>query len=356
MEKEIRQSNIELLRVVLILMIICHHVVVHGLGLKNILSDDFEITNSTRIEVILNSFLVLGVNTFVFISGYFGIKFNIKKVIFIVVQVVGYSVVFYLAAVYLNKIDFDIAAFGNSFFPIGNNTWWFITKYIGLFFLSPFLNAGIETIKKPELSYVIIGLFVLNCTISFFFGGISGSGYSLFNFIFLYLIGRIIRQNEFEIKNPILILLTCTGIICVLGLFFVHLEMYKLVWHLYYYNNPILILSAISLFFIFYKLKIKYNKIINVIAKTVLGIYIIHDYQRIRDYLANMVDTLRSNHSENILILSLMLMLLILSIFLISSLIEFIRLSVYNSLIASRFTSRLITVANTKYIKWQRKK
>ncbi len=47
-------------------MIICHHTIVHGFGLKDITLTNFEIKQSTYAQVILNSFFVIGVNGFVF--------------------------------------------------------------------------------------------------------------------------------------------------------------------------------------------------------------------------------------------------------------------------------------------------
>lgn len=353
--KKTRESNIELLRITLMLMIISHHVIVHGLGLKNIILPENKISNSVYIEFLLNSFLVIGVNVFVFISGYFGIKFNLKRIISIVIQAISYSVIFYLALCLINKADFNIVSFIKSFFPISLNIWWFITTYFGLYILAPFLNAGMKNIPKPEFSYILIGIFILNCFSSFIFGGISKNGYDLFNFIFLYLLGRIFKQNDMTIKYAGATLLLCTGTVAVLGSIFVYLNKYSLAWHLFYYNNPVLILSAVSLFFIFQNLKVGNNRYINNTAQLILGVYMIHDYPYIRNWLIGIVDFLRTNY--NMALLPFLLVALILSIFIISSLIEYSRLSLYNSisnrvnetLRINEYKSKLLTFANKRY-------
>jgi surface polysaccharide O-acyltransferase-like enzyme len=51
-------------------------------------------------------------------------------------------------------------------------------------------------------------------------------------------------------------------------------------------NSPLVLISSISLFLIFENFNI-YNKTINFISKTTLGIYIIHDNKIIREYLWN---------------------------------------------------------------------
>lgn len=88
-----RSSNLELLRILAIIMIIAHHYSVHG---------GWDIPNELSYNRIIVQFLSLGgklgVNCFVLITGYFMInsKFNIKKFAKIVGQVFFYSVVIML--------------------------------------------------------------------------------------------------------------------------------------------------------------------------------------------------------------------------------------------------------------------
>lgn len=80
----------------------------------------------------------------------------------------------------------------------------------------------------------------------------------------------------------------------------------------------------------------------------------IHDYPRIRNYIAGFVELLKNNFNENIALLSVILTILILSIFIVSSLIEYLRLSLYNSIFNKikdsfkirEYKSKLITFAN----------
>ena len=59
-----RQSNIELLRIISILMIVIHHVLVHGI---------YNAVNNSTLHFI-DSFVIYGVNIFLLISGYFTIN------------------------------------------------------------------------------------------------------------------------------------------------------------------------------------------------------------------------------------------------------------------------------------------
>lgn len=326
-EKVLRESNIELLRIVLIMMIISHHIIVHGLDLRSITNSNFQVKDSTYIELVLNSFFVIGVNGFVFVSGYFGIKFNIKRIISILIQAVFYSLTFYLIAFAMNQIEFSLASFWKAFFPISTNVWWFITTYIGLYFIAPFLNAGMKSIEKQELSYVFLGLFILNCILGSYWGGISGNGYTLFNFIFIYLIARLMRQNDLKIDKAKLTLLFSFMVTSIWAIILLYFDDHESVWQLFYYNNPLLILSAISLFFIFHKLKLKFNKYINLLAQTVLGVYMIHDYHRHRKFLIEIVNSLSDNYDSFIFVM--LLAMLVVGIFLFCSLIELLRLNIF---------------------------
>jgi len=323
MEK--RQSNIELLRIILMLMIISHHILVHGFGLEHLTAQEYKIDSNTYVELVFNSFLVIGVNCFVFISGFFGIKFNLKKVISIVVKAVTYSVSLYLVFCMLSKVEFSIGAFIKSFFPISTNLWWFVTTYVGLYFLSPFLNAGVEKLDYRGLWIVLVGYFVLNCMSSFMFGGISKDGYHIFHFIFLYLLGRFMRVNKITVKNPLLVVLFCTFIIGLLVSVSMFLHRTSLAWHLFYYNNPLIVLSAIALFFLFIDLKINNNGFVNGLAQCVFGVYMIHDYPLVRVFLTNLVDSLQQEFMGHETVLLLIFIVLVLSVFLTSSLIEYIR-------------------------------
>ena len=68
----IRESNMELLRVLCMLFIVCGHIT---LAHKSDLMGD----SSYYINYFFRSFAVVAVNVYVLISGYYGIKLKVKK-------------------------------------------------------------------------------------------------------------------------------------------------------------------------------------------------------------------------------------------------------------------------------------
>lgn len=332
MERKTRQSNIEFLRIILMLMIISHHILVHGLGLlKSVAKPDFAWSGVTVAEVLMNYFLVLGVNGFVFISGYFGIKFNPKRIAGIVLQAIFYSVVLYLASLWWTKASFNSVLFKNSFLPISNNTWWFITTYIWLYLLAPFLNIGIKHLAQSEIRYILLGLFILNCYSQFFYKGLGKHGYDLFHFIFLYVLGQYTRTYKISVPKPVIALIICTLLSVLTTYILIQTQHTYWVGYVFFYNNPIVIVAAIAFFFLFYNWQMKSYSIINRIAQSVLGVYMIHEYPACRKWIMEVANRLHQTDGNNAVYLVAWVLALAISIFVTSSLIELSRRAIVNA-------------------------
>lgn len=82
-----RNSNIELLRFVLMLLICVGHLFAHGLGLKYMGRTVFDVDIST---LVIFAIVVPAVNCFMLISGYYGMNLKLKKVISFIVQAIIY--------------------------------------------------------------------------------------------------------------------------------------------------------------------------------------------------------------------------------------------------------------------------
>lgn len=74
-----RESNIELLRLVIMAFIVLHHFIFHGLGqYKYLALGASPLLSGSQIDcaLIVDSFLIAAVDVFILISGYFSIKFK----------------------------------------------------------------------------------------------------------------------------------------------------------------------------------------------------------------------------------------------------------------------------------------
>ncbi len=287
-----RSSNLELLRIISMLMIIAHHFAVHG-GF-NIIEKEFGI-NKIIIQI-LSSGGKFGVNLFVLITGYFLIdsKFNLKKLITLIIQNLFYSITFlFIFSIFSLEITIGIKNIIKSFFPITYSLNWFITVYVILYIFTPFINKLVNIISRQEYLKLIFLLIVLCSFIpTFTLGNLAFS--ELNYFLMLYLIAGYFKlyPNNYTEKvlfnftyGIIFYLLICTSFII---FDFLGTKYYFFAKGATYFAGqksfPLLI-SSIGIFLGFKNLKIKNLRIINKIASTTLGIYLIHDNFLVREFL-----------------------------------------------------------------------
>lgn len=286
-EKIKRESNIELLRILSMLLIVLHHCCVHS-------SFTFEESIS------INKFIVqalaiggkIGVDIFILITGYFMVrsKFNIKKLIKLVFEIWTYSIIIMLFEYILKIGEINIKA---SIFPITYELYWFATTYVLLYILSPFINKLVENINKDTFIKLLLLLILIQVIIPTFMNARLNFS-NLTWFITLYLLGAYMRIYEIQaLKNKkrnkialilcIIIILTSIIIIDLLSQTIPRLKSFAL--YLAGMNKLPIVMISIILFYTFANKKIEYNKWINTVAASTFGVYLIHD----NPFMRNMI-------------------------------------------------------------------
>lgn len=274
-----RESNIELLRLVLMFFIVIHHGIVHGLGLDGLSDWGGELLVNQQDMIacaLINSCLIFAVNAFVLITGYFSLNLKKEKIVRLLIPVLIYTLLFatipaLIRAEYMEAVK--------SLFFLSQGPYWFILDYLFLMVLSPLINEGYSKLNKHQ-SLVLIGLLlVINCYFGFFWGdNVNNNGYTLMQFVLMYVIGRHIRVHGFELKQHWATLLFFSTSL-VNGAFFYtafYFDCGSIAWRLTYYNNPLVIVSAIAFFLIFLKIRIK-SRAINYLSASALAIYLIQN-------------------------------------------------------------------------------
>ncbi len=192
--RSVRDSNIELLRCFLMFLIVVQHFVAH-----NILSVDNPVAYGERNFITSNlllSFCVCSVNCFVLISGYFGIKFSIKKLVLFLLPILFYEIIMSLIW-YPIKHHVSITAFN----------YWFVKPYVALMIISPILNKGLDFLSKSKLLVLLVTLVVIFILP---LNSLSGNaGKNILIFIILYMTGYFLR-HYFVLKSSNYNLLTCS--------------------------------------------------------------------------------------------------------------------------------------------------
>lgn len=303
-----RQSNFEILRIFSMLLIVFHHLCQHGLW--------FPIGTQLSTNLFLSQCFYswtgqLGNWLFILISGYFvsKSKFSLKKLFKIWFQVFSISaaigIILLLAKINLigfSNTNYESLGFFEaskpmslkdlvrSFLPtlFGNN--WFASAYILFYMFTPFLNETLKVFDEKKHRLLIILMTGVGTIIHMIYGqGFFKEG-NLFYFILGYYISSYIRlynpkflDNQ-KINFLVSVLLSVCFIIWIflvlyfrnkisfIDLHFVQVFNYPFVWTRF----PILV-CAVFVFGFFKNLQIKNNKIVNIIASTTFGVYLIHE-------------------------------------------------------------------------------
>lgn len=286
-----RKSNIELLRIIAIFFIIIFHCVYKS-------GFSFEQGLSTN-KLIVKTFWMLGelgVNLFFLITGYFMIngKFKVKKLILIITQVFFYHLITIIFANYIGI--YEISSFSSlfaTFFPLTSNFYWYITAYVLLYILSPYINVLCRAMTKATYQKFLITLLVLYSFIPTFFGAFYNTTESLLYYnrliwgMIVYFIGAYIKLYSIPLintKKKSIILACVSALVMIISILIIEKfnNFFAIIGinesaYLWTPNNIPMILLSISIFNIFANLKIKENIFINKLASTTLGIYLLHD-------------------------------------------------------------------------------
>lgn len=269
MQRKERNSSIELFRLLSMFLVLVVHADFWFLGRPDL---SYGLTASNLSQVVIESLSCVCVNCFILISGYFGIRPNLRSLLQLFTQILFVYVVFYLLSCVLGVVSFSITAFIDNCLAF-SKTNWFVQAYLMLVLFAPVLNAFIE--KSDKRTLLIFTLLFL--AVEFWFGEVrdcefSGfnNGYSFLHFALLYLLARLLfsyRSNLVRIKKKIWIILylACSLLISIEIIFGLTIN----------YSNPLVVLSSMSLFLFFISFNFK-SKIINWLAVSAFAIYLIH--------------------------------------------------------------------------------
>ena len=281
-----RNSNIELLRFILMAAICFWHVIIHGYG---------SMKSDTDSNMLLVSFCCAlfspAVYCFMFISGWYGIKFSLKKY----AHFAFIAFVCFCLSMSINYFWGGIspAIVVEFFFPISCNFWWFLTCYAMVFLVAPFINLGFEQLETKTLKQImgIMTFIEIVCLLNL----VPNRGSSFFGLLYIYCLGRFIKKGDYSFSSPKLTFIYFISLVALwvsiyLGYDFV-INGYRLSFILLSYNNPCIIMMAICIFFLFQKFKPTYNSKINYILTDVLAIYLLTEGvgEPLYHYLANTI-------------------------------------------------------------------
>lgn len=133
--------------------------------------------------------VIVGVNVFVLISGWFGIRPTLRGAIKLLFQCVFIITICYTVGVVTGVCKLNLSGIINS---LTAYRMWFIPSYLGLYLFAPALNLWIEKMSRRQFRNVLIAFFSFEMVYGFCVPEINpiGFGESSFSFFGLYMLGR----------------------------------------------------------------------------------------------------------------------------------------------------------------------
>lgn len=240
----------------------------------NLFSPESLTSNNTELsKLIFHSLGQIGVPIFMFISGFYGMKFKYNRLIDMLIQCFIYTTVFYTLSCTIKPELWNTKIFIINLF--GPSTLWFFYSYIVIYIFSDTINCFLDSLSFKQLTAIVLlllyfslGLWIMKSS--------ALNVFSLFEFYIiarytkLHLYKRISRFSVWMIIPSILLFLLPV----LIGWYFNCIG--KIQPYINKYYNPFILLICIPLIVSANKFAF-YNKYINKLASTALACYLIHE-------------------------------------------------------------------------------
>lgn len=347
--KKKRDANIELLRIVAMLMIITLHFNTQS---KALLVLGEPASNVQIFATILEAIAITGVNVYVLISGYYlsSSKVRLSKVLLLILQVYFYTLLIsgamMIVGAYTVKPDDKLDRMLKYLFPISSEHYWFVTAYVIMYLLAPVMNAAVSALKRKQLKTVIIGLLTWFCFIKSIVPvkfGTDRMGYDFGWFICLYLIAAYIRKYNvvlfIDVKKSALVYLVSVVVIAAFSLVFYKINLATGNFNYYaevpcHYNFFFALTGALGLFSVFRFMRLKENlfaEAIRIIAPYTLGVYLLHMHFEIADRWVEWIEhIIGETPLDNALTFFIHLVVSVLIVFFAGIFVDWIRKYIFN--------------------------
>ena len=292
MEKaKVRESNIELLRNISMFMILIIHA--NFVSLPHLQYNDF-ISNivPSIMRCTIESFGIVAVNVFVFITGWFGLNINKKRVLSFIFQILFLVGGGGILLILLGRSSFSVGWLLDVFQLSRKD--WFIKSYFVLMIISPILNTFSKTTEEKIQRILVIAFFMFEAVYGWVMGGrrFFLDGYGPLHFIGLYITAQYIHNRLKDTSTPLIIKKIFTlPYYADLGVFFL-IVIINTIFYVsstillhdatylfsaaYAYSNPLVMIGAVYLFLFFSKLKMPHVKAINWLGASSFAVYLIH--------------------------------------------------------------------------------
>ena len=280
----IRESNIELFRIITMLLIVAHHYVVNsGLTAANGPIQADPLSGRSIFLLLFGAWGKTGINCFVMITGYFMCKSQItaKKFAKLFCEIMFYQIIFYLVFLLSGYEPFSLKTLAKALIPVTHINADFKNCFLLFWLFIPFLNILINNLNERQH----IKLILLSSFLYVVLGTLHQVTMNYVSwFIVLYFIASYLRfypKKCFDNTKMWGILAFCSVLISVISVVACTWLGTKIHDRMYYAfvtdSNTFLAVTTGTFAFLFFKnIKMKYNKFINTVAASTFGVVLIH--------------------------------------------------------------------------------
>ena len=285
--QKVRSSNIELMRIVLMVVIIMHHYVVNT-GIM----DGVNMRNLTANAVFLQYWGMWGkmaINAYVMVSGYFlcTSRLTWQKYVKLLLEILFYSFVIYALMVCLGYATLSVKEIGKTAFGLLHGAGaGFAASFMMFYLFVPFLNQLISSTKMGGMERLLVLLFFVNTvTVTFF---LSNAFNEISWYMNIYFVGAYLRLYAGAWSRRLSFAVKWLAIF--LGLSFLSVAAFDVVgvlfhrdagwWGSYYFVNDsskiLAFFVSVCVFLVFKNLPLGHSHAVNVVARTTFGVLLIH--------------------------------------------------------------------------------
>lgn len=292
-----RDTGLDLLRVLSMCGIVGLHILGQG-GVLDHVDKSFNFVTGFFVEALF----LCSVNIFAILSGYFyGLRcfenFKIRNIVRLILVVLFYCLLITLLFMLFSNVPLGAKDWLFAMFPPLKGRYWYITNYVFLFFLMPYINRLTHQLPKHLFHNLLLVLIAFGSIVSTF--GIRdffvmNKGYSALWLTICYLIGVYIRMYGMPFRLKLkawenVSLIAGNTALVVLSIYVLRPFAPTLDPEMFLqYNSPFVVVNSILLFGLFMdnqKLAHKNRQIVGMLSAAAFDIYIIHCHVLIFDYV-----------------------------------------------------------------------
>lgn len=336
-----RKSNFEAYRIICILLIVMMHTFGTGVGKLN-----------TFLGIFINVIGNIGVTGFILLSGYFGIRLSVKKLVKLDIMMIVWSLASELIMVLSPAIDYNpgMKSLLSCFLPVSSHRYWFLSAYFCLCILSPFINEYLEKIDQKRFKQLIFAagalFLVLPTIVGFDQTGDGGKG--VVNMILAYIIGRYIGIYHKDEKVPVgKVFAMLVGVVTVN--FVLNAGVYVLTDSTANYyardNSIFTMVQAVLLLMLVMQWNVR-SRFINMLAVNVVAVYVLED--AIKNVINIVLPNVFTGYKESAVYILIVIAVSLVT-FAAGSILEAVRKAVF-----SRAENFVIDKIGVKVSKWKK--